>query len=352
MKIAISVINECIRIRFTYQGKRIEFYPGLPNTKKGNAIAGSIAAKIESDILNNLFDPANLGKYKISSKLKPPHLFLQTWSEIWAAYVEFKKPLVKEKTIDDTYTPIGNWIDRCPHKATTQKRETVAWLIANCKGKMARRVLMYLEAACKWAGIDLFDEEYKQLEKPDYELNPGARALTDEEVTTLLDGIAGHPKYKRYLPYVQFGLLTGCRLPSEALRLTWRDIGYDTILFTSTKTKKNRRFPLSHEIKAAIAPLCHSKEPLESFTVVQNEEILSQPVFQNINHNNFSRRCWKKFAPPDTTPYCLRDTFITRQLKGGIAPAVVAAWVGNSTQVIERHYADKLELSKVKPLSF
>ncbi len=92
------------------------------------------------------------------------------------------------------------------------------------------------------------------------------------------------------------------------------------------------------------------------------------PVFtskngQLLRHANFTRRAWNSYIPPSgkltlgivkqlavegkidhyREPYACRDTFISHCLENGINPVQVAAWVGNSPEIIHRHYAGQTD---------
>ena len=77
-----------------------------------------------------------------------------------------------------------------------------------------------------------------------------------------------------------------------------------------------------------------------------------------INYNDFGRRAWKSVTKlvnlhekneMPTTPYNCRDTFITLQALQGNSSDTIARWVGNTPDVIGKHYIDKLALEHLKP---
>jgi len=49
------------------------------------------------------------------------------------------------------------------------------------------------------------------------------------------------------------------------------------------------------------------------------------------------------------TLYNCRDTFITLQAIAGHSSTTIARWVGNSSQVIEERYLDKMKLDHLRP---
>jgi hypothetical protein len=82
---------------------------------------------------------------------------------------------------------------------------------------------------------------------------------------------------------------------------------WTALTLTETKTGRGRIFPIidGEGVWSVLAKLwdtaLHSKD-WDSFDDDQKDVILLSHVFQNINHNNFARRCWKKFAPLVTLP--------------------------------------------------
>ncbi|MUL39330.1 hypothetical protein [Gloeocapsopsis dulcis] len=81
--------------------------------------------------------------------------------------------------------------------------------------------------------------------------------------------------------------------------------------------------------------------------------VFSSPTGKPINYNNFTKRAWHTIVDlikPNTTPYNCRDTFITLQLLNGVPSAVIAKWCDTSTQMIYKSYADKLNLSQLRPI--
>ncbi len=302
---------------------------------------------------------------KYAPRTKQSHLptkLLSKQIELWKQYVGHKIATgIKEKTVRDTYNVIERYISLCPHQSLKQHQKAYKWYLGNCKGKQARRVFMHLSAAHKWGlkqGLveaNPWDGLYRDLPKPDYEIEDQARPLSPSELTAIHEALE-HAPHSRYKDLVLFMLYTGCR-PSEAIGLRLRDIKHDHIRFCraitqsggrliysdSTKTKRDRIFPVSGKLSDLLSNLASNSEQTDSDALLLNQ------AGKPISYNNFSRRCWSKIAPADTTPYSLRDTFITQQLIAGYSATVVANWVGNSTQTIERSYMGRAQLAALKP---
>jgi integrase len=139
---------------------------------------------------------------------------------------------------------------------------------------------------------------------------------------------------------------TGCRT-SEAIGLTWQHVSPDLTAITfaevvvegvrskSTKTHKIRKFPVNENLR-------------ELLLSIRVNEVPIAPVFTDkqgnlVRANNFLRRHWQpliKSLPIAYRPqYNTRHSFITECLNAKVPISQVAAWVGNSPEIILKHYA-------------
>jgi integrase len=167
-------------------------------------------------------------------------------------------------------------------------------------------------------------------------------------------------KHSRYAPLLKFLFFTGCR-PSEAVALQWKHISSDfriisfeqaliegedgTMVRQGLKTQERRRFPCNGKLQT----LFRSIKP-ENF----NPEglVFPSPEGKWVDTNNFRNRTWKKVLSglgiEYRKLYQTRHTFITYALDpehGKLDVKDVARLVGNSPEVIYRHYAgNKREL--------
>ena len=154
--------------------------------------------------------------------------------------------------------------------------------------------------------------------------------------------------------------MTGCR-PNEAVGLRWKDIidNFKKIRFDGglvqlsgklvrskhSKTNQVREFPCNQELQELLRQI----KPIDSKF---DDLVFLSPTGKSINYSNFSKRAWTAIVDPikpDTTPYCCRDTFITEQILKGVNPAIVARWCDTSTQTIEKHYFDILNVNHILP---
>jgi len=172
------------------------------------------------------------------------------------------------------------------------------------------------------------------------------------------------PKYapishSHYANYIKFLFLTGCR-PEEAIALQWQHINADctrihfreaipsdTGIRGETKTKKSRTFPCNSKLQNFLTEIKAEGSKPQSL-------VFPGPRGNIIDSHNFLNRVWKpvsnalirdgkveRYLPQ----YNIRHTFITLALEHGLDAKDVARLVGNSPEVIYRHYAgNKREL--------
>jgi integrase len=175
---------------------------------------------------------------------------------------------------------------------------------------------------------------------------------------------------------VKFLFFTGCR-PSEAIALQWKHIGdkfitiEQAVTVSSTgvalkkglKTQSQRRFPINNQLR----------EMLESIKPIHCK--LDEFLFKSkkggiIDFGDFLHHAWRGYKNRHGShidgiltnlvkqgivseyrkPYQCRHTFITLCLETDIDAKDVAKWVGNSPEVIYKHYAGKNENLQVPEL--
>ncbi len=145
--------------------------------------------------------------------------------------------------------------------------------------------------------------------------------------------------------------MTGCR-PSEAVGLEWKHIANDfgfirfeqAVVVSESgltckkglKTQKKRIFP----INTRLAILLKSIKPV---AVCDNAKIFPSKEGRWIDVHNFTNRGWRAtLSNLDGIEYRklyqTRHTFITLALKNGMDVKDVATLVGNSPEIIYRHY--------------
>jgi len=325
---------------------------GLADTILNLKAAEVKARLIELDILTGNFDPS-LDKY--SSKVCSLGSSPKTLKELFNEYVKFKQSCqVSVSTIANDYARTQRVIAALPHKELTRDSAISArnWLLANYTPNLARRNLVQISACCSW-GVNLGFIDFNPFQglakdiklKRVTERNLG---FSREERDTIISAFEDSKHYKFYAPFVKFLFLTGCR-PSEAIALTWDDISDKFIrlhqaavdtpkgisIKPGLKTQQERRFPINSQLSDLLRRIR---------TDTQNQKYL---VFSGINggiinFRNFCQRVWKvvlsTLAIDYQHPYTCRHTFISLCLMSGIDVKDVACWVGNSPEIIYRHY--------------
>jgi integrase len=108
---------------------------------------------------------------------------------------------------------------------------------------------------------------------------------------------------------------------------------------SKSKNNRIRSFPINAELRDLLEACQRSTG--ETFDLVfPSKDDPSIPI----NYQNFSKGAWGRVVDPivdrNTTPYSCRDTFITEQIAKGIPVTIVARWVDNSPDIINKHYFD------------
>ncbi|MEL7038853.1 MAG: site-specific integrase [Cyanobacteria bacterium J06592_8] len=224
-----------------------------------------------------------------------------------------------------------------------------------------RRLMTQLNACVNWAieskRVELVRSPFegmatkakkliKNSEDEETDINP----FTSSERDVIIETFRTHPQHSHYYPYVYFCFYVGCR-PSEAIALTWNDIAEDfsQILFddvivageggqyrcSGLKTQKKRIFPCNHQVKEIVVLLSHTRRG-------KSPQVFTSVTGKTMNIGYF-RRVWKRVLNEleieYRKPYQMRHTFITLCLDAGLDAKDVAKLVGNSANIIYKHYA-------------
>ncbi|RAM49232.1 MAG: site-specific integrase [Hapalosiphonaceae cyanobacterium JJU2] len=368
--VQIKNSNKRLQLVFRYGGKRHYFSTGFTDTLQNRKLAEMKARQIELDILSGNFD-TTLAKYK-------PELLLSTVTptftpiitpvveaepslvELWEKYTDFKRPGLSPSTLAKDFTKVFRCINfHLPIKTLDSAVAIRDWLIANKTPNTAKRILTQLSACCNWAVKSQLikenpfenmatDIKIPKADKEDSDINPFSR----DERDRIIEAFKNNRYYKHYAPFIEFLFMTGCR-PSEAVGLQSKHISKDfsSIRFEQAvvisesglickkglKTQKKRTFP----VNARLATLLKS---IKANTVFADAKIFPSPEGGWIDIHNLTNRGWKSIlAKLDGIEYRklyqTRHTFITLALDNKMDVKDVAKLVGNSPEVIYRHYA-------------
>ncbi|WP_414582386.1 site-specific integrase [Scytonema sp. PCC 10023] len=349
---------------------------GMDATLDNHRKAQRVALEIEEDIRAGQFD-LSFERYLGQFKTQPQKIVRGTdLGELWGRYCQYMKPQLAVTTYQRDYTrKYANHIQRLP---TRDLRKAIAirdHLVATLSADTAKRVLTYINACCSWgvsSGLvshNPFEGMAKSIKvaKAGADIDP----FTLAEREAILKAFSEHPQHKHYLPFVRFLFLTGCR-PGEAIALQWQHISTDCSQITfsesfdsglkvrkDTKTHQTRKFPCNQVLRGlllSIKPKDYQPDGL----------VFASPTGLPINASKFASQVWKGCKSGQKTyqgivgqlvrdgflkryrcPYNCRHTFITMAIEAGVPITQVAKWVGNSPEVILKHYAGILNQAEV-----
>jgi len=291
--------------------------------------------------------------------------------ETWDKYIDFKKSSVSPSYLAHQLQATRNHLEKLSGSSGMDAVGVRDWAMANLTVDSAKRLISQLSACYAWAKNSKLIEanpfagmaseiklpHSKKISTGDREIEPFTATERDSIIEAFKTNRFCHPFTSRnhlhsnYAAYVQFLFYTGCR-PSEAIGLQWKNIDFDkqTIIFREAvvqsprgrirkeglKTQSFRRF----KINGQLHQILEGTKPLNC-----SASILVFPAAEGgfIVQDNFRKRVWKKILEglglEYRVPYQTRHTFITLCLDKGIDAKDIAQWVGNSPEIIYKHYA-------------
>jgi integrase len=239
-----------------------------------------------------------------------------------------------------------------------------AYYLEKYARETARRDLQHLCACFQW-GVSQKLTESNPLQSPGNPIKVTRRgnsraAFSQAERDQILAAFQGDifkspyskVPHSYYFDFVWFLFHTGCRL-EDAVGLRWEHISPDfsRINFCSA-IPSGYRVPGTPKTGARVFD-CKRIAGLQEFLRDRRTRINSPWVFPSvtgrpIHADNFGRRIWKpiverlvaegrveKYLPA----YHCRHSFISHCRWAGVSPEEIAAMVGNSPEVIFRHYS-------------
>lgn len=361
--------------RSLYAGKQKYLTLGLADTIENRKLAEQKARQIELDILAGYFDPSR-AKYKpqahplASSTDDAPKT--STLAELWEKYTQFKSTQVEQTTIIRDYGKIQKRIQKLPVQDVTEAVAIRDFLLKTYSAEVTKRTLKQLNACCNWAvrskliPSNPFEGMASEI-KSKKTSNSSRMPFTKDEVEAIIQAFENNtysPKYAPithsfYAPYVKFLFHTGCR-PEEAIALKWEHIENKCIVFREavatdvrirkdTKTHETRSFPINSQLRTLLDSIRPSNYTLSSL-------VFPSRSGKEIDAHNFLNRVWKPVVENLVTDakvrsylpqYNCRHTFITLCLESGVSVVQVAKWVGNSPEIIMKHYAGTIKQVEV-----
>lgn len=272
-----------------------------------------------------------------------------TLDQAWQQFVTERSISLCATSLTSDYRQVTKWLARCPHQNfETDGRLALTWTLQQEPLRSARRVAMYLKSLYRWAS----QEDIKLIDKnPILTFRMPKAPQKDEEVVVIprketglvLVALEAKLAYRKtnWAAYAEFMLQTAMRT-GEVRALRWQDIKDDKILVhqnwtlthglkNSTKTNKKRWVPLNNRCQEILSTL----EKTDDFIF---------PWDRSAYQSYFRKKMQQLKAADLITalyrPYDLRHTAISRWIEAGIPVAQVAAWAGNTADVIWKHYAN------------
>jgi integrase len=379
--VGVEVFRNKLRLRLprtiVKEGSRY-ISTGLENLPENFKKAQITAWEIESDISNGIFD-ATLQKYQPQKHLAvvlpiKPKTALKL-DELWEQFTDYKAQLIEQTTIKTNYKRIKNTIELFPSKNIEDAVAIRDWLLANKYTYTAKVILSHLSECCDW-GVQsqlIHSNPFQDMAikatntKQTEDIDPFSATERD----AIVEAFQNDRYYSHYTNFLRFLFMNGCRT-GEAIALRWKDINPEMTQITfsesfsshfkirkGTKTHKSRKLPM-----AQLKGLLQSIKPQDC---TAETLVFPSPTGKEIDGHNFLNRAWKgyknrhgKFIPGIVTRlvtegkveryrcvYNTRHTLITTALEANVSVIQVAKWVGNSPEIILKHYTGTLQQIQV-----
>jgi integrase len=349
----VKISNNRLQIVLTWRGVRRYHSLHLSDSVRNRQHADFVAQWMQNDILSHSFDPT-FKRYKQQDETPGAVISEISISDLWERYTIYKRPQLAASTIAKDFDRVATLIGRFP---VTSLRDAVAvrdYLNSETTPNTTRRVLTQLNAACKWGvksrtiASNPFDGMAADIKLPKGSEKPDIDPFSPEERDLIIDYFK---KYNQpFAPLVEFIFRTGCR-PSEATGLVWRNISVDfkTVTFTQAVTLTEDGLAVKQGLKTQERRVFPCGDTLQTFlrSIAPEDIHRDRFVFESdrgkfIDFHNFTNRHWHPvlttlgIAP--RSPYQMRHSYITFCIRSGMDAANVAKLVGNSPEIIYKHY--------------
>jgi integrase len=351
----IKSSNGRLQIVLNHGGKRSYLSLGVPDSNQNRAYAQTIASQIWNDILCGNFK--GIQKYKRTTQIEPEQTVSVNISlvELWEKFTDYKRNQLSQTTIAKDYDRVRCNIAKLPSFELTDAVKIRDFLLRSTSPNTAKRVLSKLSAACEWGVISKlvdsnpFTGMSAGIRKPKKDDRHDIKPFTPEERDLIIQKFKSDGSH--YAPLVEFLFRTGCR-PSEAIALQAKHISkdYRSITFCQSITISENGLQLKQGLKTQSQRVFPCGDSLRDFLMllVGNERdpdlfLFASPVGNFTNIDRFSNRHWRKTLKflniAERGIYQCRHTYITFCLDSGMDAKDVAKLVGNSPEMIYRHYA-------------
>ena len=272
----------------------------------------------------------------------------KTLEELWNAFVEERSISLCPTSLTSDYRQVGKWLTRCPIQDFKKAKKIIMWVLKEKPVLSSRRVAMYLKTMYKWAVQEdvgylnrnpLASFRMPKAPQKDEEII----VIPRDEVELVIKTLAEKRTYRsvNWSAYTEFMLQTAMRT-GEVRALEWKDIKENKILVhqnytlthglkNSTKTNKKRWVPLNNKCQEIL-----NKLPQENQFIFPWDRVAFQSYFrkklQPIHQKGLISHLYR--------PYDCRHTAISYWIESGIPVPQVAAWAGNTSEIIFKHYCN------------
>jgi integrase len=185
------------------------------------------------------------------------------------------------------------------------------------------------------------------------------RAFSLDEMNAIIEAYEISPTVSHWADFVKFLFYTGCR-PGEAAALRWKHVSADckfikfsqsydcgTRITKNTKTGTIRTFPCHSKLQALLLKIRPDDiEPESLVFLAKKGSQISWSTFhktwKGVEHRGLKSIIESLVGQGKVRqylkPYATRHTFITHMVNSDVPAHVIAAWVGNSPDMIWKHY--------------
>ena len=291
--------------------------------------------------------------------------------EIWDKYIDFKRPSVSPSYLAHQLQATRNHLQKLSGSPGMDAVAVRDWAMASLTVDSAKRLISQLSSCYAWGKnsklveVNPFAGMASEIKLPrskktsvrDSEIEPFTANERDSIIEAVKSNQFCHPftsknhLHSNYAAYIEFLFYTGCRT-SEAIGLQWKNIDLykRSVIFQGAvvqspkgrirkeglKTQAFRRFKINDQL----GEILENAKPLNSSA---ESLVFPAPEGGFIVQDNFRKRVWKKVLQglqlQYRKPYQTRHTFVTLCLDKGIDAKDIAKWVGNSPEIIYKHYA-------------
>lgn len=275
----------------------------------------------------------------------------KTIREIAVAWIEYKRPYVKQSTMAAYVLILENHI--IPYFGNTDslhEKEVQEFVLqklgSGLSTKSVKDILIVLKMVMKFGVKNEWMNYYEwDIKYPTSSVNKELEVLSVANHRTILNYIQGHFTFAGLGIYIS--LSTGLRI-GEICALKWSDINvtdgtitvsrtieriyimegekkHTELVINSPKTKNScREIPMSKELLTIIKPL--KKVINDDFYVLTNDERPTEPR----TYRNYYNKLMTKLGIPKLKYHGLRHSFATRCIEAGCDYKTVSVLLGHS----------------------